>query len=149
MRLASVRVDGYPLRPFDGARILRHRHGQDAILEGRLDGALIDVAVERYLSLEAAVEPFAVASIPRLALEFLLATHGEHAVLKQHFNIALLEARKFGDDPILFIGLIHIHAGPRTATSPESGVVCAPEQIVEQAIDLPMQTHYGARGVRS
>src|SRR5689334_3697895 len=147
MRLTSVRVDGYPLRAFDGARILRHRHGQDAILEGGLDGALIDVTVERYLSLEAAVEPFAIASIPRLALEFLLATHGEHAVLKQHFNIALFEAWKLGDDPILLVGLIHIHTGPRTAASPESGVVRAPEKVVEQAVYLPMQTHYRACGV--
>src|SRR6266403_1124695 len=73
----TLRVDGYSLRAFDRACILRYCHREDAVLECRVHGAVIYISIERDLSLEAPIESFAVASIPSLSLKLLLSTHGE------------------------------------------------------------------------
>src|SRR5271166_2400707 len=85
-------IDGYSLRAFDGLWTLRYPHGQDAILECGGNRAVIDISIERDLALEAAVEPLAVGPIAILGFQLLFPSHGEQAVLKQHFDIALLEA---------------------------------------------------------
>jgi hypothetical protein len=101
------------------------------------------------VSLEAPIEPLAVAAVPSLGLELLFPPHGEQAILKKHFHVSLFEARKFGGDPILLFSLLNIHTGPGTANSPEPGVVKASKHIIEETIHLPMQIHHWADGIRS
>ena len=142
-------IDRDPLRALYRLSILRHRHRKNAIFESGAHGVLIDISIERDLALEAAIEPLTVSTIAILGLDPLLATHRQQAVLKQHFDVAFLQARKLGRDPILLVGFLDIQARSPTASPKEPRVIKPPEHIIEKPIHLPMQIHHRTDGFRS
>jgi hypothetical protein len=92
-------IDRDPLRALYRLRILRHRHRKNAIFESGAHGVLIDISIERDLALEATIEPLTVSAIAILGFDLLLATHGQEALLKQHFDVAFLHSQ-----PITYLG---------------------------------------------
>jgi hypothetical protein len=90
-----------------------------------------------------------VSTIAILGLDPLLATHGQETVLKQHFDVAFLQARELSRDPILLIRFLDIQARPATGVAEEPRVIKAAEHVIEQPVHFPMQTHDRTDGLRS
>lgn len=136
------------------ARLLRlgQRHGEDPLLEGRLDFLPVNPFGHLEVALESTEVTF-MKVIVFLLLFFiilLLALDREASIGELHLDVFLVNARQFGDDLVGFFGLRNVHGGcgdPRTLTAPErlnaeEGAARGQEpetavEIVKEPVDLP------------
>jgi hypothetical protein len=100
-------------RTFDcAAGALREDHCQKTILERRLDVAVLDLAPERDVPLESAIEALAEGPVAIFAFGASLSTKHQDVPFKDHLDILLVHSGNLGGHPNLLVSFRDFNLGP-------------------------------------